>query len=161
MKNIYKIDLVVIVGSLTVLMFLIGYVNPLVVAPLDEYETSERDVLFVIDKADVLLIDDNPDFTTPDEYKVEDGLKINLEPGKYYWKVVGVLGSEIRTLTINSVVSLELRNVDGGYGVVNSGSVRLNVDVYNGTKLVDKVKLGVGDFSDAEGTEYIGGMDDE
>lgn len=158
-KNIHKIDLVVIVGSLTVLIFLVGYVNPLIIAPIDEYETSEGDILFIIDKADVLLVDDNPDFTTPDEYKIEDGLKIDLEPGKYYWRVVGVLGSEIRTLTITSVVSLELKNVDGGYGVVNSGNVRLNVDVYNGTKLVDKVKLEVGEVSDVEGDKYIGGME--
>ena len=161
MRNIHKIDLVVIVGSLTVLMFLIGYVNPLVVAPLDEFETSEREVLFVIDKADVLLIDDNLDFTTPDEYRVEDGLKINLGPGKYYWKVIGILNSDIKTLTINSVVDLKLVEIEEGFGVVNSGNVRLDVDVYNGTELVDKVKLGVGDFSDVKGDKYIGGMDDE
>lgn len=161
MRNIHKIDLVVIVGSLTVLMFLIGYVNPLVVAPLDEFETSEREVLFVIDKADVLLIDDNLDFTTPDEYRVKDGLKINLGPGKYYWKVIGILNSDIKTLTINSVVDLKLVEIEEGFGVVNSGNVRLDVDVYNGTELVDKVKLGVGGFSDVKGDKYIGGMDDE
>ncbi len=159
MRNIHKIDLVVIVGSLTVLMFLVGYMNPLIIAPLDEYETSDADVLFVIDKAEVLLIDDNLDFTTPDEYRVEDGLKINLGPGKYYWKVVGILGSDIKTLTINSVVSLELKDMDGGYGVVNSGNVRLDVDVYNGTELIDRVKLDVDNFSDIEGTKYIGEME--
>ncbi len=161
MMNIHKIDLVMIVGSLVVLMFLVGYVNPLVVAPLDEFETSEREVLFVIDKADVLLIDDNLDFTTPDEYRVKDGLKINLGPGKYYWKVIGILNSDIKTLTINSVVDLKLVEIEEGFGVVNSGNVRLDVDVYNGTELVDKVKLGVGGFSDVKGDKYIGGMDDE
>lgn len=157
-KHLLKIDLVLIIGSLATLVFLVGYVNPLVIAPLNDFETSEGDILFVIDKADVLLVDDNLDFTTPDEYKIQDGLKINLESGKYYWKVVGVLGSEIRTLTINSVVSLKLKNINGSYGVVNSGNTKLNVDIYNGTELVDKVNLGVSEEIESQGTKFVGGM---
>ena len=56
METIYKIDLVLIVVSLVVLIGVVGYVNPLVVAPLDDYETSETEILFSIEKADVLLI---------------------------------------------------------------------------------------------------------
>jgi len=86
-------------------------------------------------------------------------VNIDLVPGVYYWKAVGVLDGEIRTLTINSVVSLELKEINGGYGVVNGGNVRLNVDVYNGTGLVEKRKLEVGDLVDG-GTKYVGGEDE-
>jgi hypothetical protein len=162
MKNIYKIDLAIIVVSLIVLMALVGYVRPMVISPLNGYETSDTEILFSIEKADSLLIDDNLDFTTPDEYLVEDGMKINLQPGTYYWKALGVLDSDIRTLTIKSEVNLELREIEGdGYGVVNVGNVRLNVDVYNGTELVDQIKLGVDDEVEAEGTDFVGGQDDK
>ena len=160
MKNIYKIDLVLVLVSITVLMGVVGYVNPLVVAPLDDYETSETEILFSIDKADVLLIDDNFDFTTPDEYSLENGLKINLKPGKYYWKVVGILESEVRTLMINSEIDLRLEFDGEGYSVVNDGNVRLNVDVYDGMELVDKLKIGVGDSADADGDKFVGGQDE-
>lgn len=160
MKTIYKIDTVLIVVSLIALMAVVGYVNPSVIAPIDDYETSETEILFSIEKADVLLIDDNFDFTTPGEYSLKDGLKINLKPGKYYWKAVGVLESEIRTLTINSEINLMLESDGEGYSVRNVGNVRLNVDVYNGTELVDKVKVGVSDSVAVEGDKFIGGQDE-
>jgi len=159
MKSVYKIDVVLVIVSLVVLIGLVGYARPLVIAPLDDYESS-GEVLFLIEKADYLLVDDNIDFTTPDRYEISDGLGIDLVPGEYYWKAVGVFGSEVRTLTINSVVSLELREVDGGFGVVNAGNIRLNVDVYNGTRLVEKVKLGVGDeVLGVRGDKFVGGQD--
>jgi len=160
MENIYKIDLVLIVVSLAVLIGVVGYINPLVVAPLDDYETSETEILFSIEKADVLLVDDNIDFTTPDEYSLEDGLKINLKPGKYYWKAVGVLESDVRTLTINSEIDLRLEFDGEGYSVVNAGNVRLNVDVYNGTELVDKVKVGINGETVVSGDKIVGSQDE-
>ena len=154
-----KFDLVLIGISLVALIIVVGYASPMVIAPIDEYESSDGNVLFEIEKADVLMIDDNVEFSSPDEYGVEDGLKIRLEPGEYYWKAVGVLGSEVRTLKINSVVDLELVKISDGFGVVNSGNVRLNVDVYDGDELVDKVKLEVGEVSDSDGDKYVGGAE--
>ena len=160
MNNVFKIDLILIIGSLVSLVFLIGYVSPLVISPLDDYESLEGSVLFLIEKADKLIIDDNTDFSSPREYDVEDGLKINLEPGMYYWKAVGVVNSEVRTLTINSEVNLELKaSGDGSYEVVNVGNVRLNVDVYNGTELVDKMILNVDEELEFEGTKLVGEME--
>lgn len=153
MDKIWKIDLAVVLVSVFVLMGLIGYARPLVIAPLDDYESLDGDILFEIERApldgllrqtgraNVLLIDDNMDFTTPDEYQIADGLRIELESGVYYWKVSGGLGSEIRTLTIKSRVELALVESEDGFGVVNVGNVRLNVDVYDGDELVEKVKL--------------------
>ena len=161
MDKVYKIDLAILVGSLVILMVLVGYVQPRVIAPLNDYETLDTQILFSIEKAEVLLIDDNLDFSTPDEYLVEDGMKIDLKPGIYYRKAVGVLDSEIRTLTIKSEISLELREIEGeGYGVVNVGNVKLNVDVYNGTSLVDRVKLGVDEEADLDGVKFVGGLDE-
>ena len=155
MDNMYKIDLVLVVVSLVVLIGLVGYVRPLVIAPLDGYESSDNEILFVIEKADYLLVDDNFDFTTPDEYNIEDGLKLDLLPGKYYWKAVGLFEGEVRTLTINSEVSLELVEMEDGFGVVNVGNTKLNVDVYNGSELVETVKLGVSDKVSG-GDKFVG-----
>ena len=158
-KHIWKIDLVVVLVSVFVLMGIVGYAQPLVIAPFDDFESSDGDVLFEFERADVLLIDDNMDFTTPDEYSVEDGLRVELEPGVYYWKVSGVLGSEVRTLTINSRVELKLVETDEGMAVVNAGNVRLNVDVYDGDELIEKKKLGIGDGVGG-GDRFIGGYDE-
>ena len=160
MKTVYKIDLFLIIVSLVVLMSAVGFVNPLVVSPLDGYETSDTEVLFSIGNADVLLIDDNLDLTTPEEYYLEDGLKINLKPGKYYWKALGVLESEIRTLTINSEISLMLEFNGEEFDVVNAGNVKLKVDVYNGTEFVDRIELGVGDDANVVGDKFIGGSNE-
>lgn len=157
-KHIWKIDLVIIGISVLVLMGLVGYSRPLVIAPIDDYESLDGDILFEFERADVLLIDDNMDFTTPDEYDVEEGLRVSLEPGVYYWKVSGVLGSEVRTLTINSRVELELIETEEGFGVVNAGNIRLNVDVYDGEELVERMKLGVGDVG-GDGDKFVGSQD--
>jgi len=157
MDRVYKVDLVLVIVSVVVLIGLVGYARPLVIAPLNDYESS-GEVLFLIEKADYLFVDDNVDFTTPVRYEVRDGMKVDLVPGVYYWRAVGVLGSEVRTLTINSVVSLELRETEGGFGVVNAGNIGLNVDVYNGTSLVEKKRLGVGEFAEG-GDKYVGGQD--
>lgn len=166
-KHIWKIDLVIILVSAFVLMGLVGYARPLVIAPLDEYESLNGEVLFEFEGADVLLIDDNMEFTTPDEYVVSDGLKVRLNSGVYYWKVVGVLGSEVRMLTINSVVDLELVEIpldtkdqtgQAKFGVVNAGNVRLNVDVYDGEELIERRKLDV-DESVGGGDKFVGEME--
>lgn len=163
-KHIIKIDLVLIAVSVIGLLVLVGYASPLIIGPIDEFETADTKILFEIEKADIILIDDNAEFTSPDEYVVKDGLEINLKPGEYYWKAVGVLGSEIRTLTINSEVDLRLRRLENGdserYGVFNAGNVRLNVDVYDGDELIESVKLGVDEEVEVEGDKFVGGQDE-
>ncbi|MCK4997775.1 hypothetical protein KAS08_05730 [Candidatus Pacearchaeota archaeon] len=157
----YKIDMVMILVSVFVLMGIVGFSQPLVIAPLDELETFDTEVLFTIEKGEKLLIDDNLDFTTPDEYEVEDGLKINLKPGKYYWKVVGMISSEVRTLTINSKVSLEFVEGETDFDVVNAGNIKLNVDIYNGTEKVGEKKLSPGEEVVGDGTKFIGEQNDD
>ncbi len=161
-KHIWKIDLVLILLSVGVLMGIFGYAQPLVIAPIDEYASLEGGVLFEFEGADVLMIDDNMEFSSPDEYRVLNGLILELEPGIYYWKVKGVLGSEVRTLTIKSVLELMLVETEDGMAVVNAGNVRLNVDVYDGEELVERKKLGVDGelgIKDQESVRVVGGME--
>ncbi len=158
-KHILKIDLVLIVGTVILLMVVVGYSRPLIIAPLNELETTKGSVLFSIEKADEILIDDNINFTTPDRYFVRDGLEISLSPGKYYWKALGVIDSGVRTLTINSVV--DLRFVEGKelFEVVNAGNVRLSVDIYNGSEKIDSVSVDVGEG--VSGGDFFVGVQDE
>jgi hypothetical protein len=160
MQLIYKIDMVILGISFFSLMAIIGYASPLVIAPANNFQTSESEILFNIENADILLIDDSMEFTTPDEYMLKEGLKLNLEPGTYYWKVKGILGSEIRTLTVNSKIDLQLRRKGEGYEVFNIGNVRLDVEVYNGTSLIEKRKVEVGAGVEG-GNKFIGEMSDE
>jgi hypothetical protein len=157
MKLVYKIDFAIILISIFSLIFIIGYISPMIISPINNLKTSEKEILFSIENADYLLVDDNLDFTTPDTYPLEEGLKINLAPGKYYWKAVGILKSETRTLTVNSEVNLQLKKLDEkNYGVFNAGNIRLNVEVYNGTSLIEKRKLPVDKTMNLTGTKIIG-----
>ena len=161
MDRVYKIDLIMIIVSLLVLITVVVYSRPLIIAPINDYESTDKSVLFFIEKADKLLIDDNIDFTTPEEYFMKDGLRIDLEPGKYYWKAVGALQSEIRTITINSIVSLSLKETETGeegFEVINIGNVELVVEIYNGTKLVEKVRLGVEENIKSDSDKFVGEM---
>lgn len=160
-KHIQKIDWVLIVVTLASLMFLVGYSRPLVIAPLDEFETTNSSVLFSIERAELILVDDNLEFTSPETFNVRDGLVISLKPGVYYWKAESVLKSEIRKLTINSEVNLRLRKLEEGYGVTNAGNTRLDVEVYNGTLLINKIKLDIDEDKDLSGTKFVGGWNEE
>lgn len=158
-KYILVIDLAVVVGSLMVIAVLVGYARPLVIAPLDELSTTNTAVLFSFDKADLILIDDNLEFTSPEEIYAEDNLVINLKPGIYYWKVVGALPGGVRKLTIESEIDLKLRKAANGnesYEIVNSGNTELNVDVYQGEKLAGNVILGVDENKEVSGTKFLG-----
>lgn len=159
MELIHKVDFIVILTSVFLMIFLVGYVNPKVIMPLNEFETTETNILFSIDNAEKILIDDNEDFTTPEEYLVGDGVLIELEPGTYFWKAVGIRVSEVRTLTIKSEVNLELKKNDEGFDVINSGNVKLNVEVYNGSQLVDNLKLGKGEKTSVNGNKFFGWLD--
>jgi hypothetical protein len=155
-KKIVAVDFVLIVGSLLIIAGLVGYSRPMAIAPLDNIITSEP-VLFRFEKADLILIDDNLDFSSPEKIYAEDDLIINLKPGKYYWKIEGVLESEVRELTIQSEVNLKLNNAkNGNYEVLNGGSVKLDVDIYNGGNLVGRTVLDIDENKEVSGTKFLG-----
>ena len=161
MNLIHKIDFALIFLSVFGMIFMVGYISPMIISPIDGFKTSNSEILFSIDKADYLLIDDNFEFTTPDKYPLTEGTKINLQAGKYFWKAVGVLDSEVRTITIESEVNLQLKKMpDENYGVFNAGNVNLNVEVYNGTNLVETKKLSVNNQMKMTGNKFIGKNDE-
>ena len=156
-KHIIAMDFILVVGSLLLIAGLVGYARPLVIAPIDNFETSDTSVLFEFEKANLILIDDNLEFSSPQEIYVEDNLVINLEPGVYYWKIQGTLSSEVRELTIQSEVGLKLRDSGDKYEIVNSGNTPLNVDVYEQGELKETVTLNIDDGEVVSGTKFIGG----
>ena len=47
-----------------------------------------------------------------------------------------------------------------GYSVVNAGNVGLKVDVYNGTELIEKIKVGASESALVDGDKFAGGQDE-
>lgn len=156
LEKVNKIDYIIVIITVLSLFAVGGFAQPLVIAPLNDIETTDTRILFSIDRAEYVLIDDNMDFTTPDRYEVRDGMKIDLEPGVYYWKAVGVTESEIRTLTINTELNLELQEFGSEYNVLNAGNIPLNVEVYDGEEKVEEVRLEKGEESGIVGSKFIG-----
>ncbi|RMD46055.1 hypothetical protein D6829_00600 [Candidatus Pacearchaeota archaeon] len=157
MRRIYAIDFAIVLFSLAFMVFLFGWAQPLVVGPRDGFETT-RSVLFSVERADKVLIDDNPDFTSPMVLDVRKAHKVELKPGVYFWKAEGVFGSDVRRLTIKSFVSLEVRPVGNGFEVLNAGNVDLNVLVYDNKTLVKKISLEKGASKTVRGNKFVGGM---
>ncbi len=157
-KNIFAIDMIFIVGTLAILGVLVGYSTPLVISPINNLNTTTSEILFSIRNADTLLIDDNINFSSPEEYKLTDKLELRLDPGIYYWKAIGILQSKIRTLTVETSVILELRKKGEDYSVINAGTVALNVDVYNRTDQIDQIELAPQGEAKTNGDKFIGEM---
>ena len=155
LEKVYKIDIVIVVLTIISLVAVGGFVQPLVIAPLNDFETTETRILFSIEKAERILIDDNLEFSTAEEYIVTDGLKIDLSPGIYYWKAGGITESEVRTLTIKSEVNLELKENGDLYSVINSGNVPLNVEIYDESgEFIENVRLNI--HEETQGSKFIG-----
>jgi hypothetical protein len=160
-KTLYVIDAIIILGSMFAMFTALGYfgyLEPLVIAPTDDLVTMNSSVLFSFERADVIYIDDNINFTSPEKIFVENDLEVKLSPGVYYWKIEGVFESEIRRLTILSHIGLKLK--ESGYEyyeVVNAGNIALNVEVYdeNDTHVGD-VRLDVDESGKVGGSKFIG-----
>jgi len=157
-KHIIAIDFILVVGSLLLIAGIVGYTQPLAIAPLNGFETTDTAVLFEFEKAEVILIDDNPDFSSPEEIYAKNDLVINLKPGKYYWKLFGVGNSEVREITIVSEVDLKIRQAEDSdsYELVNAGNTLLNIDIYNNSELTNKIVLDVDRSREVSGTKFIG-----
>ncbi len=162
-KHLMMMDIILVGLSLLLVLGFVGYTRPLVIAPLDGLVTDEGSVLFEFDKADLILLDDNSDFSSPEEIYVKNDLVINLNPGSYYWKVKGLGESEVRRLTIKDVVALQLKesSQEGKYDLVNVGNTGLDVDIYENGSLSESKKLGIGEKGEVFGEKFIGGAEDE
>ena len=162
-NKILRTDLIVIGITLVSLLFLIGYAQPLIISPNNELISSNNSVLFSFDKASYLLIDENPEFTSPEKIYVENNLAVNLKPGTYYWKIGGVLQSEVRKFTIESRIELKFKEnlENNSYDVVNAGNTRLLVNVLNNTSIISHVVLDVDESTNISATKFLGMENEE
>ena len=156
-KKMLAIDLIIVLGSLIIVALYVGYSSPLVIAPIDDLNTTSSSVLFEFEKADKIMIDENPEFTSPREINVKDNLVVTLKPGTYYWKVSGITDSAIRKLTIISEINLKMKDKGEKVELVNSGNVDLNVDVYDENILVDSIELRRDENAEVSGNLIVGG----
>jgi len=158
-KHILTIDFVLVVGTLMVLSFFVNYATPFVISPLDNLKTTDNFVLFEFENANSILLDDNLEFSSPEKIYAKDNLVINLVPGIYYWKIEGILDSEVRKLTVESEIDLKLKKLSsqGSYEVVNAGNVELNVDIYEGEEFTGNIILGADESKEVKGNKFVGG----
>ena len=161
--HLMMMDIILVGLSLVLVLGFVGYARPLAIAPLEGLVTSESAILFEFDKADLILLDDNSDFSSPEEIYVENNLVINLEPGNYYWKASGLGNSEARRLTIRDVVALQLKesSQEGKYDLINVGNTFLDVQIYENGSLTGSKKLAIDQAILASGDEFRGGKIDE
>jgi len=155
-KHIKLIDSILIIGTILFISSFAVYARPLVIAPMNNLQTTNSSVLFEFERGNVILIDDNLEFSSPQKIQAEDNLVINLKPGKYYWKVEGIAYSEIRELTIISEVNLKMKKFEDKYRLVNAGNVELNVEVYDNESLIDNLVLGIDEERKVNGTMFVG-----
>lgn len=138
-KKIYIIDTMVIISTLLVLITLIGYSTPLIIYPIQEINQSE--ILFTIQNSDMLLIDDNLNFTSPEIYKLKDKLQLDLEPGKYYFKFIRQDYNQINTFEIKSGITLEFQEHENSFNLINIGENPLIIRVYDQKSQIHETEL--------------------
>ncbi len=127
-----KIKITIFVIGLQILLlggiFSFVYLSaPKLEYPLDGALVNEDFVQFKFKNANVILIDDNKDFSSPKILNASDlnSVGIGMKPGKYYWKAVGNIESFSREFVIDSKVGLELNKTKST--LKNVGNVEVNV----------------------------------
>ncbi len=155
-KKIKIIDSVLIIASVLFLASFVTYARPLVIAPIDNFETTNSSILFEFERGSVILIDDNPEFSSPREIHAKNNLIINLKPGKYYWKIDGVIDSKVREFEVISEVNLKMEKSGDKYRIVNAGNAEVEVEVYEEEELVGNVLLEVNEEKKLTGTAFVG-----
>lgn len=155
-KKIKIIDSVLIIVSVLFLASFITYARPLVIAPMDNFETTNNSVLFEFERGSVILIDDSPEFSSSREIHAKNNLIINLKPGKYYWKIDGVIDSKVREFEVVSEVNLKMEKSGDKYRIMNAGNDEVEVKVYEEDDLVDDVLLDVNEEKKLTGTVFVG-----
>ncbi len=155
-KIILIIEFLFIIG---VLSFLFIYTLPKQIYPLHGMTISNSDFLFEIANSDEIILSPDKDFLN--SMFLKEGDEIILPPGTYFWKVKGMLkDSGIKNFTIQSEVSLVLKEKDGSYHLQNLGNVDLNVTKTQGDKITLGTILRVGEIQEFEKEEavYEGGQ---
>ncbi|MBS3084228.1 hypothetical protein J4423_05460 [Candidatus Pacearchaeota archaeon] len=125
-KYLLIIDSVLILGSLLSMFFVVGYTQPLVVAPLNDNGES---LMFTLPNVDYLLVDEDLKFGSPKTVFIDEDF--NLPLGRYYIKIDSSGKSEIREIKSQVEIILKLKKLeDGSVGVFNVGDSALKVEAY-------------------------------
>lgn len=122
-----KTKKMILVNILVVLSFFI-FTSTITLNPKEEiFERKPEFKWTGLPTSYTIMIDDNPDFSTPitaqvkgKTYTPED----NLDIGEYYWKVKGFRNSKVQKFIITSKVSLKREKED----LRNDGNTRLRLD---------------------------------
>lgn len=157
-KHLKIFDLILVVGTIFSFALLFEYASPLVISPLENYETTGKEILFSVKNVEFILIDDNLDFFSPLLVETNEDRILSFEPGIYYWKINSALDSEIRSFTINSLVDLRILNENGSLYVLNAGNVELDIGVYENESLIDNFSLQVNFQEQINSNKIVGGQ---
>jgi len=138
-KFVIALQTMVIVGVFAFAFFF----APSLEYPNDGEVLERRDIEFRFRNANVILVDDNEDFSSPKEVNLDDlnVTRLLFEPGTYYWKAIGLVESGARSFTIGSNVGLELD--EDNETLKNVGDTTLNVSVKDSAGLSGLVILDV------------------
>ncbi len=118
--------------------------------PMSNMHTTNRHVAFEwTGLASKVLIDDNPQFTSPKE-ATKDGLI--LEPGTYFWKADGI--SPVRKFTIDSEVAIAKEEKIGersaNYTIKNAGNTETFLEILKRGIITGRIILGLGEKVNVE-----------
>src|SRR3989344_2711561 len=103
-KHLLIIDAILLFGILTSIFLLVGYTQPLAIAPLGSDSDS---LLFYLPKTDFVILDDNSRFDSSETIFM--GESTPLESGRYFIKFFDGIKSEIRQIDIETNIVLEFR----------------------------------------------------
>jgi hypothetical protein len=140
-RNILIIDAILVFGILTAIFLLVGYTQPLVIAPLSS-SSNTSSLLFYVPQTDFVLIDKSSKFDSSDTIFIGENVK--LESGRYFIKFFDGLRSEIRQIDVETEVVLEFKNLGDKIGVFNIGDIALNVETYDKGSLINSSVVYVG-----------------
>ena len=138
-KIIIAMQLIIIVGTFVFVLFFTPHLD----YPRDGEILQKQDIDFKFRNANVILIDDNKDFSSPSKINLKDidNNKILFKSGIYYWKAIGIVESSIKEFTVNSNIGLEL-DVENE-SLKNVGDEILNVSLINNSRISGLVILDV------------------
>jgi hypothetical protein len=142
-NKIWLIDMMVVVVSLFVLIVVVGYSTPYVISSIEGEGLIDGDgALFSIPKTSRLLISEDGNFSSSNQYLLRDGLLIELGEGVYYFKIESEGISEIKSVSLRSKFVLKLVEGENSFYIVNGGDRVIDVMVYDLEGLVYEDRLG-------------------
>ncbi len=123
---------------------------------------STTSVLFSFRSGNVILIDQDLKFRSPERIDAKDNLLIVLRMGTYFWKIEDSIPEDVISLNVTEpMVGLKLKKYADGYDVINYNNASLNVAIYGQNGLTGKVILESSFSPDDEISDvvYVGGKD--